>query len=162
MSYNPTGIPYRKLGLDGQFDMSQPSYGGDVILATAGATLLIGDVVYWSLLNTVNKSSTAADYVAFAGVVVGGANMDMFITADDAVNAVGDAAAEVGELVWVQINGIAPVVSAAALAVNTALQVVTTAGRVDDAAFVGGQIVGIALKLATGAAETIPMLIQPK
>ncbi len=163
MSYNPTGLPYRKLGLDGEFDMTQPSYGGTVVLATAENALLIGDVVFWSgTANNVDKSSTAADYAAFAGVVVGGANFDMFVVADDLVNAVGQTAADAGELVWVQIDGIAPVVSAAALAIHTRLQVVTTAGRVDDAAFVAGQTVGIALAVAGGAAVTIPMHIQPK
>lgn len=161
MSYNPTGVPYRKIGLDAQ-DLTVPPYGGDVMQYTAEAALLIGDVVYFTVANNVNKSSTAADYAAFAGVVVGGDSFNGMIVADDPTNCIGQNAAAAGGKVWVQYNGIAPVVSAAALVIHTRLQVATTAGRVDDAAFVAGQTVGIALATAGGASVTIPMLIQPK
>lgn len=138
-----------------------PKYFADCVIMVAAGTLLIGDVVYLSADNTVAKSTTAADYAAVIGVVVGGAQTGGLLTADDVAN-VGTNAALVGESVIVQTNGIATVIAAAALVRGTRLQVVTTAGRVDDAAFVAGQTVGIALLAATNPGDKIPMLIQPK
>ncbi len=151
--FNPRRFPFQSL--------SPKNYGGDCVVMLAAGTLLVGDVVFYSSANTVNKSSTAADYVAVVGVVVGGTATGMQITADSPA-VVGTNAATVGQNVIVQINGIATVIAAAAITIGTRLQVVTTAGRVDDAAFVAGQTVGIALEAATNPADEIAMLIQPK
>lgn len=142
--------------------LASGNFKGDVVIATAGGTLNVGDVVYWSAAGTVNKSTTSANYAAFAGVVVAGPGTSNLFTADDVTNVVGTQAATVGQDVYVQINGIATVQTAAAVAVNAILQVATTAGQVDDPAVVAGQCVGIALAVAAGASVKIPMLIQPK
>lgn len=127
----------------------------------AADTLLVGDVVFCSDDGTVNKSDTAADYVAFVGVVVGGTKTGLTVSNNLADVGVVEAADEDEEVI-VQCSGVTYVVSAAALAVGVPLQVVTTAGRVDDAVFVAGQTIGIALVAATDADEVIPILIQPK
>ena len=150
---NPTRFPQRSLS-------PALNYGGECLVTTAAGTLLVGDVVYWSAANTVAKSATAADYAAFVGVVVGGAQTANLPTT--ALADVGTNAALVGESVIVQLRGIVTVIAAAAISLGTRLQVVTTAGRVDDAVFVAGQTVGIALEAATNPGDKIAMLIQPK
>lgn len=138
--------------------------GGIVLPFLAAATLLVGDVVFLSAANTVNKSATSADYIKFIGVVVGGRQLYGEVIDPDInqTSVVGQTAALVGEEVLVQITGIAYVVCAAAVAIAAPLQVVTTSGRVDDPAAVAGQIVGTSLELGTGAASVIKMLIRQR
>lgn len=150
---NPKHFPFSGL--------TPKNYGGQCVVMLAAGTLLVGDVVYYSAANTVAKSSTAADYAGVVGVVVGGVQTNMQI-ASETPALVGTNAALVGESVIVQINGIATVIGAAAAVIGTRVQVVTTAGRVDDAAFVAGQTVGILLETVTNAGDKVAMLIQPK
>lgn len=134
--------------------------GGQVVRFTAGAALNVGDAVYISTTNTVNKSNTAANMQKFAGVVVGGKST--YFQACSKSADVGVAACGSGEDVLVQINGRAWVVADAAITVATLLtQGATTAGRVDDAAgATQGQIIGIALQAASNAADKLLMLIN--
>ena len=156
-----TNLPWIYHGPD---DLSTCRPGGQVILCKAAATLLTGDVVFFSAADTVNKSTTSANYVAFAGVVVGGTRIPpLGEIIDDRLNqanTTGIQAAQANEFVYVQISGIARVVCAAAVAFGAALQVVTTSGQVDDPAAVAGQIVGTALDVGAGAASVIRMLID--
>src|SRR5690348_17146555 len=103
--FNPKGYPLCSL--------TPQNYKGPTMVLLAGGTLLVGDVVYFTTAGTVNKSTTSADYAAFAGVVVGGTATNMQFTADDA-SVVGTTAATVGQQVLVQYGGIATVQSAAA------------------------------------------------
>jgi hypothetical protein len=135
------------------------SVGGTVLRFTAAAALNVGDAVFVSAANTVNKSATTADYQKFAGVVVGGTNT--YMGCCSSTTDVGVSAADANEEVLVQVNGRVYVVAAAAITVATLLTVATTAGRVDDAAgATQGQIIGIALQAAGAAADKIQMLIS--
>src|SRR6266542_3139210 len=92
--------------------------GGNTVNLIAGAALKIGDVVYVSAAKTVNKSVTVGDGAKFAGVVVGGGgsfghNYAMFGTSE-----VGLALVPSGRAAEVQVDGIANVVSGAAIAVG--------------------------------------------
>lgn len=160
MSYTPTGLPYRLIGLDAQ-DLVVPSYGGDVAVFTAAAALKVGDLVFLSAANTVNKSNTNADYAACVGVVVGGySDTYGMVVADDVTNAVGTQTIASGSKVLVQINGIAPVVCDAAVTVGTRVgQGATTAGRVDDIA--AGFFAGVALQTGGAEAAKIAILLNP-
>lgn len=51
--------------------------GGETRTYLAGATLVVGDVVYISGDNAVNKSTTLADHEKVAGVVIGGRSTAM-------------------------------------------------------------------------------------
>lgn len=134
--------------------------GGITFEFQAGAALLVGDVVYFdAATGKVLKSATTADYQKFAGVVVGGAKT--FGRVITRKLDVGIAAAALDELVIVQHSGKAWVVAAAAVARAGQLTVVTTAGRVDDAAgATQGQIIGYALEAATNAGDVILALIS--
>ena len=132
--------------------------GGQVVKFTAGSqTLLIGDCVYLSAANTVDKSSTTANYVSYIGVVVGGTSTYFQCGSND--SDVGVTAALTGKEVLVQISGVAWVPSAAAFDLGDQLQVATTAGAVDDSTTTANCYVGVALSAAGGAAESVRMLI---
>lgn len=122
----------------------------------AGANLLLGDIVYVSTAadGSVTKATTVANYVTYAGVVVGGQRTGGAYVSDSAQYGVTVAAASLEE-VLVQYDGIAYVVADAAVARGVRLQQgAVTAGRVDDPAYVAGQSVGISLS-APGAAATV-------
>jgi hypothetical protein len=137
-------------------DKSPAAVGGITEIFTAGAALNTGDVVYISAADTVNKSTTQANYVGFAGVVVGGQ-----LTNDNITASVGVAAANTGQRVIVQVAGIATVVAGGTVTVGTNFSVIpdtTTAGRV-IAGTTAGQVVG--KTLTTGAsAGTMKILIS--
>jgi hypothetical protein len=134
--------------------------GGSVQVYTAGGTLLVGDVVFVSAANTVNKSNTPANYQGFAGVVVGGTKTDMRVITRR--NDYGITAAVVNEKVLVQNSGKAIVIADAATAVAANLtQGATTAGRVDDSASATqGQIIGQSLEAAANAGDKLLALIS--
>ena len=120
--------------------------GGNVRKFTAGAALLIGDVVYLSAADTVNKSAVAADYEKFIGVVVGGKTAAANGSVTDVEAEIGLAAAAAGEWVLVQIDGIARVKSdGAILATSRIIADATIAGEVDIAGATG-YFLGIALE----------------
>lgn len=161
MSYRATRFPYIALGLDAK-EPDVPQLGGITAKFTAAADLKVGDVVFVSAAQTVNKSNTQANYATFAGVVVGGVSLlDGCVVIDD-LNCIG-AIVPSGTQALVQTSGIARVVADAAITVGTRIsQGATTAGRVDDTAFTAGQMCGIALDAATNAGDVISMLIQAK
>lgn len=167
----PTQTTYERFG---QVDVATDSggkygydVGGTVEEYSAGAALNIGDVVYLSAANTVNKSLTAATTLGkLVGVVVGGAKTDMRCISRKLD--VGQQAAASGERVLVQVSGKCWAVSDAAVSAGDILAAgTTTAGRVktgtittDLAAGSSGNIVGNALELAGGAAVTIMIRLR--
>lgn len=130
--------------------------GGVVEYFTAGGSLNTGDVVFFSAVDTVNKSTTQANYVGFAGVVVGGQ-----LTNDNLTTAVGIAAATTGQRVLVQVTGIANVVAGGTVTAGTNFSVIPdtgTAGRV-IAGTTAGQVVGKTITTGS-AAGTMKILIS--
>lgn len=137
--------------------------GGRCEVFSAGAALNIGDVVYLSAANTVNKSATLATNLGkVVGVVVGG-----YKTGMQAISRkldVGVQAAATDEPVLVQVTGKCWVVAGDTISAgDIIIPSDTTAGRVetgtittDAAAGNSGNILGNALE-AAGAAATVIM-----
>lgn len=152
-----TVLPYVELSEDEGY--AKP--GGNVKRWKAAAALNVGDVVFASATDTVNKSATPANYQAMVGVVVGGKATFGEIITDWVVGSRIPAAAA-NEEVIVQFNGITYVVSDGAVTQFAYIgPPATTAGRVDDGGnATAGQILGIALDAATGANEKIRALIK--
>jgi hypothetical protein len=106
--------------------------GGQVRYYVAGGTLLVGDVVYFSAANTVNKSATLANYNAIAGVVVGGTSLGSGVASVAAAD-VGTTAATVGQTVYVLKQGRTWVANDANATLSAGALIqpsVTTAGKV--------------------------------
>lgn len=125
------------------------SVGGRVIRLLAGATLLIGDVVYVSTAaaETALKSTTNANYAGFAGVVVGGASFNSLGYINDDSSIVGQTAATSGEWVLVQIDGIAYVKSDGAITYGAlVIPDASVAGECDIAGLNPGYTLGVALE----------------
>ncbi len=152
----PTGFSYITLSKPRE-DSSPAGLGGVIERFTAGATLLTGDVVFISAVNTVNKSGTAANYAALAGVVVGGQ-----ATVGNVVETPGVTAATVGQSVLVQVSGVANVVAGGTVTVGTHLSVIgdSTAGRV-IAGTTAGVIIGTPISNGA-AAGTMKILISQR
>lgn len=156
---NPTHLPYVSTGYR---DSDITGVGGRVVRATAEAALLIGDVVLWSVANKVNKSTTPADYYQFAGVVVGGAPTNNRVVEVTSTTSLAYAAAGAGQDVLIQIDGIAWMVSGAAITFPNRITVDTgVAGRVIAwvNTFVVGSLCGAA---AGGAGEWIKVHLNPR
>lgn len=140
--------------------------GGEVAEFIAAAALNVGDVVFLSADNTVNKSNTAANYNKFIGVVVGGESTGGYIAQDAQLTGTAAvvAASGVGKKVLVQYSGIARVISDAPVASGIPVTTgTTTAGRViGGATAIAGQIIGTSLTTAAGAAVNIRLLIAPR
>ncbi len=160
-SHRPTCFSY--IGLEEDNGESTGGVGGlvDYLLNHSSGTLLIGDIVYYnnSAFGTVTKSATLSNYTqVVAGVVVGGAQTNNEILQDDAM--IGTLAANVSERVLVAYQGIVKVMSGAAI---TALVRVgpgtATAGRTEGNT-TAGQIIGIALQAAAGAALPIRVKLR--
>jgi ribosomal protein L21E len=148
----------------GQRDSAIPGgVGGTNVILKAGATLLTGDVVYLSADNTVNKSTTAGDYRAFAGVVVGGQSYGNTIH-DPLLNQtshVGITAAASGEWVTVQVDGIAYVTAGVGglAAGNACYPSGATAGRTVTTTHTAQQCLGVCVEAGAAGAQA-KMLIQ--
>lgn len=93
-------------------------FGGSVKTYVAGGNLNVGDVVYFSSANTVNKSTTTSLYGTVAGVVVGG-KATYYNVVTSWVAGSQPSAASTGELVLVQINGIAFVAAEGAISAGS-------------------------------------------
>lgn len=160
-SYHPTNFRYIA---HQENDNEVSSLGGDVHRFTAAGNLNVGDVVFLSAANTVQKSAVAADHDQVAGVVVGGTRTNLDVVTDLAAVATVQAA-QVNEVVLVQVNGITRVVSGAAITIGQPLKPDTgTAGRA-IAAVLGagadqGKVFGRAVEIAGGAAVTIKVLLS--
>lgn len=116
-------------GLDGGAYATGPV----CVVAKAGATLLIGDAVFWSAAFTVNKSTTAGDRLKRAGFVVGGVPRSMAdYTLEALLNAldIGEIAGNVNDTVLVAVGGIAIGIADSAIAAGAQVTFsATTAGR---------------------------------
>src|SRR6266496_946549 len=136
--------------------------GGYIEEFAAGAALNVGDAVYVSAAQTVNKSAVAATVLGkIAGIVVGGTKT--YMKAVDRKLDVGIQAAATSERVLVLKVGKYWVVSDAAITAGDIITPgTTTAGRVktgtvttDLAAGDTGRLLGNALEAAAGAAVVI-------
>lgn len=140
------------------------SAGGPTIPMTAGAALNIGDaVVIGGAVSTVTKAAGIAQGQYFVGVAAGGGGSFGSGYGFYDSGSVGRAAAAVGKVVEVQVQGIAYVVAGAAIGIGETVGIDSaTAGRVivNNTA---GQRIGINLgPAATVAGDVIRMLIQPR
>jgi hypothetical protein len=157
-----TGFPgYRGPGGGGQGSVSADGYGGNCITMLAAAALAVGDAVYISAADHVNKGATA-NLAATMGVVVGGK-----ITKGRCYPEmkIGDAAASAAEdWVIVCVQGKCRVVSDAAVAAGASLGFGGTAGRLDDittdATSIIGLRIGKSLTAAGGAATEFDAWIE--
>lgn len=133
--------------------------GGIVHLFTANSTtLLVGDIVYLAGVGIVDKSATAANYVGYVGVVVGGQSNGY--RTDDAV---GTTAATSGQRVMVQVSGVArAIVGASGFTAGTNFNAVpsaATAGRVIPGT-TADQRVGVALTTQATAGSEVKILVK--
>lgn len=147
----PTNLSAVNFGSDRQI---AAEVGGQVQAFTAGATLLIGDVVYMGAAGKLLKSTTASNYTAFVGVVVGGDsfNKEGQIAIPGDLNTIGATAAVDTALVYVQTSGIANCITAAALTIGA--QVVpsgVTAGRVVAAGATAASVLGVAVSAGSAS-----------
>lgn len=137
-SHKPTNFPW--LMMSETLGEDNVGLGGIVIRAKAAAVLNIGDAVFISAANTVDKSTTATDYAKRAGIVVGGENTFQNVLQDD--DDIGESAADANEDVLVCIAGMARAVAGAVIAAGDRMIADgTTAGRLK---------VGALLTIASG------------
>lgn len=130
--------------------------GGETRTYLAGGTLLVGDVVYLSANNTVNKSATASNHEKVVGVVVGGRSTNMLLALDSAD--VGTTAAAVNRPVIVLRQGRAWVM----LDTVTATDTIHAGDRIKPSTGIAGRVrPATATITATGAAGTIPAGATP-
>lgn len=137
--------------------------GGLIVTAKAAAALLVGDGVFVSAADTVDKSITAGDRLKRLGIVVGGYAFGDRESTDS--YDIGDAAAAANQNVLVCTFGIAWAKAGAEIAaVMTPLMFdATTAGRLitavnpDDL----GKIVGYNLTVAAADGDIIKVLVMP-
>ena len=153
----PTGFSF--VNIRGAADeITSNAIGGIVHAFTASGTLLVGDAVYLSAANIVAKSATAANYAGFVGFVAGGDS-----TGDIIGSPVGTTAATDGQLVLVQISGIArAIVGATGFTAGsdfTAVPSAATAGRIIPGT-TAGQRVGVATTTQATAGGEVKILIQ--
>lgn len=152
-SQKPTNFPYTKHSSDSD---AVADIGGPTIEFTAGGNLNLGDSVYLSAANTVNKSIVAGDIAKFVGVVVGGAKLARYVNTEQNKYGVIQAAAA-NEMVIVQVKGIAYVLTEAAYAAGTHLSVSgTTAGRMITNA---SRSTAILIEASTGVGAAAKALI---
>jgi hypothetical protein len=141
-------------------DRTVGSLGGQVARYTAGSTLLVGDAVYLSGVNTVDKSTTAANYVGFVGFVVSGDALGDSQACGE--YPVGTTAATVNQQVLVQISGIvAAIVGATGFVAGTNFNAVpsaATAGRVIPGT-TADQRLGVVLTTQSTAGAAVRILI---
>lgn len=146
-------------------ELTNNAVGGIVHRFSAGGTLLVGDAVFLSAANTVNKSTTVGDYANFVGFVVGG-DTNAYRTDD----AVGTTAATVGQGVMVQISGVArAIVGATGFTAGTtnvsATASAATAGRIIptaalDATVIAGRNLGVPTTTQATAGAEVRILIK--
>lgn len=158
----PTNIPvishdWAAVGRDGR----APCVGGESEWFTAGGTLLVGDAVYISAANTVNKSATAATTLgAYVGQVISGTQLDGEYP--ETLSPIGKTAATVNQKVLVLFSGFAPAIAGAAVAAGDRLTASgAVAGRlITDAAPATGTSMGNAVTAAAGAASGFLIFIN--
>lgn len=156
-----TGFSYLKLNTS-QNEYLAGACGGVVVRYVAAGTLLTGDTVYISATGSnVNKSTTAANYAAFVGIVVG--NDDGIILDTNAAgNAVGIQAATTGQGVLVQISGVANAIVGASTvtAGNRVIASAATAGRILPYTSGAAHCFGVALDTQATAGSPVKIQIR--
>lgn len=174
MSVRPTGMGWVILEElpDNNTIAGDPLPGGLAKVFLAAAPLNVGDHVWISGLNQVNKSVVAADHVKRVGIVVGGDLTNMEVQSEAAQ--VGQPAASnvaiagqpgnIPSRVIVCLQGVCWVIADAAIAVGTPIAgSILIAGRVRAAvlpvAAADSRVVGILLKAAGAAADVRQALI---
>lgn len=121
-------------------------HGGQCQIFTPAVALNYGDAVYFSAANTVTKSTTPGDYVAFAGFVVGGdLTFNAALLTRPATGTVQVASANGSVLV--QIDGVVYLINAATPAAGSrVIGDTVTAGRV-AAGVTAGQILATLIEV---------------
>ena len=145
-------------------DRAIQNVGGAAYIMKAAAALNVGDAVYISAADTVDKGATA-QLGQRGGVVVGGQRTGFRTQPEVKTGAA--AANAAGELVLVAFqNAVVTAVSDAAIAVGNPISFAGTAGRVIAAAAgaalnagVRNNILGTALSATGGAAVDVRVLI---
>lgn len=141
------------------------SLDGQDVVFTPAAALKVGDAVFISAANTVNKSTTAGDRLKRVGFVVGGDLTAMAVVSEGDTGMVGVTActATTGRVI-VRISGVAyGVVGAAAVTAGAQLFFdATTAGRVIPATPTtdAGKIVGTAIGADATAGNVVKVLVN--
>jgi hypothetical protein len=131
--------------------------GGNVKVFIGAGQLTVGQPVFFSDVNTVNVSATAANYSRYAGVVVGGKRTDMRVLHD--TSHVGVIACAAGEDVIVQIDGIAWVVANVAVAITDSVIMSASSGKVTPGT-TANQILGTPVTTAASPNDKIKILIN--
>lgn len=138
------------------FDNDGAEAGGQCQLFTPAAALNFGDVVYFSAANTVTKAATAANYVSFAGVVVGGDLTGNEILLTKPTTGTVQVASASGT-VLVQVNGVAHVITIGTDAAGSRVMASgVTAGNV-VAGTTAGQMLGTLID--TGVAGNLKRML---
>lgn len=133
--------------------------GGETIVMNAAQAMNIGDGVFISALDTVDKSTTVLDYTARAGIVVGGqipaeGNMAILQHPLD----IGEIAAAINKPVLVCVGGICRAVADGVIAIGDIVEPdAVTAGRVSTGTT---QPFGVAMDAAALAGDIIRILIR--
>lgn len=130
-----------------------------VVRFKAGSDLDVGDVVYLSDVDEVDKSTTAGDYATIVGIVVGGdATYGNIVQADEDI---GTLAAKDGEWVIVACWGVVKTFADDAIAaVGPVAAGTTTAGHakpLDSSEYP----LGIAMDIAGSAGDLIRVFVNP-
>lgn len=132
----------------GAFGQAVQSYDREEITVIAHAAIAVGTVV--EILST-NLNTTTGEYEVSAAAVAGNGTI---------LGVALEAASAQGDRIRVCRRGICSVLTAAAVAVDKPLVVVTTAGKVDDATEDGTKVrVGHSLTSSSGA-DTITAYIM--
>lgn len=140
-------------------DTTPGEYGGELVRLIAEAALLVGDLVYVSGVNLVNKSATASNYLRFVGFVEIGEALAM-----ETGLPVGTAAAAANQHVLIRRSGIARgIVGATGFTAGTDLAVpsAATADRIIPGT-TADQRVGVALTTQATAGAEVRILIHHK
>ncbi len=136
------------------------SVGGETVVMKSAAALNIGDGVFVSGVDIVDKSTTVLDYAARAGIVVGGQIPEegSMAVLQDVLDIGEIAASAINKLVLVCTAGICRVVADGIIAVGDVVEPdAVTAGRVSTGTT---QPFGVALEAAALAGDVIRILIR--
>lgn len=152
----PTRFPYLHLSTDAD---ERAEVGGIVLKFKAAADLKLGDCVFLSAAETVNKSTTTGDHDAVVGIVVGGANTNNEVVNQSALYGVA-VAANTDEDVLVLVYGIAYVIPDATDNAGDLIipDDATTAGQV-EAGTTATKIIGMLLEAPSAAGSPTKALI---
>lgn len=158
-----TGFPgYIGPAGSGQGAVIGDGYGGECLIMLASGALLVGESVYISAANHVNKGATA-NLAGTMGVVVGGKATKGRCYPEIPLSQVAAAAAE--DWVIVCTRGKCRGIADAAITAGAILGFGSTAGRLDDlttdATTVVGQRIGKALTAASNPADGFDLWVHP-